>query len=501
MEHLVEAFVQLMQPWPLTLLLLGVILGIVGGALPGITGAMMIALCLPLTFNMESTLAITLLLGMYVGAISGGLITATLMRMPGTPAAVMTTLDGYPMARDGQPGRALGLGISASFVGGLVSCFFLMVLSKPLADFATHFGPFETFALILMALVLIASVSQGSMIKGLLSGFLGMMFAMPGVDPAGGMPRLTFSADSMNSGLGLLPVLIGVFCVSQLIADIVDIDRKPRSTSVSNKGILMRLQDWKSQAGNLLRSSLIGTWVGILPGVGANIGSVISYTAAKKGSRTPEKFGRGSEEGIIASEAANNATVGGALIPLIAMGIPGSVIDAILIGALMIHNIQPGPMLFETNPELVYGIMAAFLVANIFMFIVMIALAGKISRLMFIKRAYLLPPIMVLCIIGSYAATNTMFAIWVMLLFGGLGYFLERTKVPLGPFVIGFVLAPLAERTLRSGLMITDGSYAPLFTRPLCLVFILCSVLLLVWPICRHVQDFRRGKGQRAGQD
>jgi putative tricarboxylic transport membrane protein len=488
---LLDAFGQLMQPWPFTLLFIGVVLGIIGGALPGITGAMMIALCLPLTFNMDSTLAITLLLGMYVGAISGGLITATLMRMPGTPAAVMTTLDGYPMAQGGQPGRALGLGISASFVGGLVSAFFLVLLSKPLADLATKFGPYETFSLILMALVLIASVSQGSMTKGLLSGFLGMMFAMPGVDPAGGMPRLTFGANSMNSGLGLLPVLIGVFCVSQLIADIIDIDRKPKSTEVSSKGILMTLQDWKDQAGNLIRSSLIGTWIGILPGVGANIGSVISYTAARKMSDTPEAFGTGSEEGIIASEAANNATVGGALIPLIAMGIPGSVIDAILIGALMIHNIQPGPLLFQNHPDLVYGVMAAFLVANVIMFIVMITMAGKISKLMFIKRAYLLPPIMVLCIIGSYAATSTMFAIWVMLGFGVLGYFLDRTKVPLGPFVIGFVLAPLAEKELRSGLMMYQGDYGPLFTRPLSLFFIVCSVILLIWPIYSHIRARR----------
>jgi len=498
--HLLEAFSVLLQPWPLCLLFIGVLLGILGGALPGITGAMMIALCLPLTFNMDSTLAITLLIGMYVGAISGGLITATLMRMPGTPAAVMTTLDGYPLARTGQPGRALGLGISASFIGGLVSCFFLVLLSRPLADFATRFGPFETFSLILMALVLIASVSQGSMIKGLLSGFLGMMFAMPGVDPAGGLPRLTFGINEMNSGLGLLPVLIGVFCVSQLISDIVNIDVRPQSTDVNNKGIFMKWADWKGQAINLVRSSLIGTWVGILPGVGANIGSVISYTAAKKSSKTPERFGTGSEEGIIASEAANNATVGGALIPLIAMGIPGSVIDAILIGALMIHNIQPGPMLFNTNPELVYGIMVAFLVANIFMFGVMIAFAGKISKLMFIKRAYLLPPIMVLCIIGSYAATNTMFAVWVMLIFGVIGYFLDCTKVPLGPFVIGFVLAPLAEKELRSGLMITDGSYAPLFTRPLCATFMICSILLLVWPIFKHWQQHQADKRAASGR-
>ena len=291
MEPLIEGFTYLFNPLPFLLVLTGTFLGIIGGALPGITGAMMIALTLPLTFNMEPANGLTLLLGMYVGAISGGLITATLMRMPGTPAAVMTTFDGYPMARGGRPGRALGLGITASFVGGMIAWVFLIILSEPLADIATRFGPFEFFTLVLMALVLIASVSEGSMVKGLLSGFLGMLFAMPGVDEtAGGVPRITFGWYHLNSGLGLLPVLIGVFCVSQLISDIIAIERRAKATEISTKGIFMTLQDWKNQAVNMIRSSFIGTWVGILPGIGANIGSVIAYTTAKNMSKTPEKF-------------------------------------------------------------------------------------------------------------------------------------------------------------------------------------------------------------------
>lgn len=493
MEQLIEGFAYLFNPLPFLLVLTGTFLGIIGGALPGITGAMMIALTLPLTFNMEPANGLTLLLGMYVGAISGGLITATLMRMPGTPAAVMTTFDGYPMALSGKPGRALGLGITASFVGGMFAWVFLIILSEPLADVATRFGPFEYFTLVLMALVLIASVSEGSMVKGLLSGFLGMLFAMPGVDEtAGGVPRITFGWYRLNSGLGLLPVLIGVFCVSQLISDIIAIERRPKATEISTKGIFMTLQDWKDQAVNMIRSSFIGTWVGILPGIGANIGSVIAYTTAKNMSKTPEKFGTGFEDGIISSEAANNATVGGALIPLIAMGIPGSVIDAILIGALMIHNIQPGPTLFINNPDLVYIMMGAYLMANLLMFVIMMSSVGQISRMMFVPRAYLLPPILVFCIIGSFAVNNTMFDVWVMLAFGVLGFFLERSDVPLGPFVIGFVLAPIAEAKLRSGLMMTAGDFTPIFLRPLCLVFVLISVVLLVWPLYKHWKDTRK---------
>ncbi|MBW1698419.1 MAG: tripartite tricarboxylate transporter permease [Deltaproteobacteria bacterium] len=500
MDLLINGIVQLLTPKPFLLVLTGTFLGVIGGALPGITGAMMIALTLPMTFNMVPANGLTLLIGMYVGAISGGLITATLMRMPGTPAAVMTTFDGYPMALGGRPGRALGLGITASFVGGMIAWVFLIVLSEPLADIATRFGPFEYFTLVLMALVLIASVSEGSMIKGLLSGLLGMLFAMPGVDEtAGGVPRITFGLYYLNSGLGLLPVLIGVFCVSQLISDIVAIERRAEAAQISTKGIFMTLRDWKNQAFNLVRSSLIGTWVGILPGIGANIGSVISYTTAKNMSKTPEKFGSGSEEGVIASEAANNATVGGALIPLIAMGIPGSVIDAVLIGALMIHNIQPGPTLFINNPDLVYIMMAAYMMGNILMFLIMMSSVGRISRLMFVPRAYLLPPILVFCIIGSFAVNNTMFDVWVMLGFGVLGYFLERSDVPLGPFVIGFVLAPIAEAKLRSGLMMTAGDFKPIFLRPLCLIFVLISLVLLVWPIYKHVRETRSKKSPALG--
>jgi len=491
LEGLIGALGVVFTPWPFFLTVLGTALGITVGAIPGLTGAMLIALTLPLTFYMQPVHAVILLVSMYVGAISGGLITATLLRMPGTPAAVMTTFDGYPMARAGRPGRALGLGISASFVGGMVSWVALLLLAKPLSIIATRFGPFEYFTLILMAMVLIASVSQGSLVKGLISGLLGMLVSMPGVDPSTGQPRLTWDYYMLNSGLKLLPVLIGVFAVSQIIADIVDLNRKTERVEMSRKGILMSLADWKDQAFNLIRSSVIGTWVGILPGVGASIGSVLAYTAAKNMSKTPNKFGQGSEEGIVASEAANNATVGGALIPLIAMGIPGSVIDAILIGALMIHSIQPGPTLFLTNADVVWAMIAACLVANVLMFVFMTGAVGYLSRLMYFPRSFLMPVIMVFCVVGAYALDNTMFDVWIMLGFGVLGFMLERARMPLGPFVIGFVLAPLAEAKLRSGLMMTAGSLEPMFTRPLPILFLLIAVALLVWSL---YGDWKRGR-------
>jgi len=491
LNALFTAIQQIFSTQALLMLVVGTGLGIFVGAIPGLTGAMLIALTLPLTFYMLPFNAVVLLVSMYVGAISGGLITATLMRMPGTPAAIMTTFDGYPMARAGRPGRALGLGISASFVGGIISWMVLLTITQPLSVLATKFGPFEYFTLIMMAMVLIASVSEGSLAKGLISGLLGMLISMPGVDPANGMPRLTFDWYMLNGGLQLLPVLIGTFAVSQIIADALDVGQIGERSEVNSRGVLMSLRDLKRHGVNMIRSSVIGTWIGILPGIGASIGSVVAYTTAKNVSATPEEFGKGSEEGIIASEAANNATVGGALIPLIAMGIPGSVIDAILIGALTIHSIQPGPTLFLTNADIVWAIIATCLLANILMWIMMTSSVRYIAKLIYLPRSYVLPIVMVFCVIGSYALNNTMFDIWVMLGFGVVGFLLERARIPLGPFVIGFVLAPLAEEKLRSGLMMTAGDITPIFTRPFSLAFTVAAVALLLWPL---ISDWRRRK-------
>jgi len=495
-DGLLGALAHIFTPLPFFYVLLGTVLGIIVGAIPGLSGAMLIALTLPLTFYMEPVNAIVLLIGMYVGSITGGLITATLLRMPGTPSNVITTFDGHPMAMAGRPGRALGLGIAASFVGGLVSWTVLLFLAKPLSIWATRFGPFEYFTLILMAMVLIASVSQGSMIKGLIAGFLGMLVSMPGVDPSAGQPRLTWDWYVLNSGLKLLPVLIGIFAVSQVIGDIITIGRKYERVESTLSGMLMSVRDWRNQAVNLVRSSVIGTFVGILPGIGASIGSIMAYTAAKNTSREPEMYGKGSEEGIVASEAANNATVGGALIPLIAMGIPGSVIDAILIGALMIHSIQPGPTLFLTNADVVWAMIAACLVANVLMYIVMMGSVKVVAQVMYVPRTFLLPVILVFCIVGAFALDNTMFDVWVMLGFGVIGFAMEKAGFPLGPFVIGFVLAPLMEEKLRSGLMMTAGSLEPLYTRPLPIIFMTIALALLVAPFFRA---WRVGRRARSG--
>lgn len=482
LTDLFGAFGYIFTPWPFFWVLLGTSLGIFVGAVPGLTGGMLIALSIPLTFFMDSTHALVLMVAMYVGSVSGGLISATLLKMPGTPSSVMTTFDGYPMAARGEAERALGLSIGASLVGGLVAGVFIVVLSLPLSRWATTFGPFEYFAMVLMALVLIASISQGSMAKGLLAGALGIVFALPGLNPSDGQLRLTLGWHELDAGFALLPVLLGVFVMGQIITDALEVEKKANPIRVGGTALGHALGVWRRHTGNLLRSSVIGTWIGILPGVGASISAMVAYATQRSLSKKPDEFGTGSEEGIVASEAANNANVGGALIPLITMGIPGSPIDAILLGALILHNIQPGPLLFATNGDFVWALVAAYLVANVLMFIIMTVSVRWIAKLMLVNKAYLLPAIFVACVVGSFALHNRMFDVWVMLFFGAIGFGLNRCKVPLGPFVIGFVLAGILEEQLRSGMQLTDEGFWHILERPIALCFIGVSALTLVWP-------------------
>ncbi|GAA6208698.1 tripartite tricarboxylate transporter permease [Cognatishimia sp. WU-CL00825] len=486
-----DALLYLMAPLPFVLVFSGVALGIVVGSIPGLTTTMLITLTLPLTFFMDSVNAIMLLVGMYVGGVSGSQISATLLRMPGTPSSIMTTFDGYPLTQQGKAARALGLGITASFVGGMISFVFLALLAPPFAKLAITFGPWEYFTMVLMALVMLSSLSQGSLLKGLIAACLGMLIHMPGIDPSAGTTRLTFGFTPLESGLSLLPVLIGAFAVSQIFKDIIKIDEIPPKAELERGNMFLSLHDIRKFSSNFMRSSIIGTWIGILPGIGSNIASMLSYSAARSASKEPEKFGTGHEPGVVAAETANNAAVGGALIPLITLGIPGSVVDAILIGALIIHNLEPGPLLFINNPEIAYGVIAAYLVGNIVMFGIMMVSVAHIAKVLYVPRAYLLSTIIVFCVVGIFAVGNSFFDVWIMLGLGVLGFCMERIKMPLGPFVIGFVLAPIAEEQLRSGLMSTGGSLEPLFTRPFAASFLAISIASLCWPLVKTLLQHR----------
>lgn len=466
------------------LILLGTALGIFVGAIPGLTGVMLIALVLPLTYTMDPLLALTLLIAIYVGAISGGMVTSTLLRMPGTPASIVTTFDGYPMAKKGQPERALGLGVMASFVGGLISWGFLVLLAKPIAKLSLNFGPWEYFTLVLMALVLIATIGGKSLSKSLFAGFLGILLSMPGMAAATGQTRLTFNLPQLNDGFKLLPVLIGLFAVNQIFREIINSRKTSKAPAIHTKGAKIRLKDFAQHGVNMVRSSVIGTWIGLLPGIGANIGSVTSYSVAKSTSKTPEKFGTGHEDGVVAAEAANNATIGGALIPLVAMGIPGSVVEAVLLGALIVHGLQPGPRLFTDSPSMVYTIMGAMVIANFAMAAIMLVSMRFLAKLAKIPLPYLMPLILAFCIIGAFALNNRVFDIWVMLGFGLLGFLLESKNIPLAPFVIGFVLGPIAEENLTIALI----SETPIFSRPISIVFIAVAVIMLVLPVFKKIR-------------
>lgn len=464
-------------PW----IIIGVCAGIIVGAIPGLTGAMVIALAVPLTFAMEEAHALALLVSLYTGSVSGGLISATLLKIPGTPAAMITILDAHPMAEAGQPGRALSIGIGASLFGGLFSGMALVLLARPVAAWSIYLGPFDLFALILVALIFIIAVAEPGRVgmgKGLIAGGLGCALALPGIHPATGELRYTFGLSEMNDGFNLLPVLIGLFAFSQAWSDLNSPNKGNLEAPAKTTSLNLPFALWIRQIPNLIRSSTIGTFVGILPGIGANVGSVISYGVAKNLSKSPEKFGKGSEEGLVASESANNATVGGALIPLISLGIPGSVIDAILIGAFVIHGLQPGPLLFQNHPETVQGLLGAYLVSNLVMAIAMLLGIRWIAKLGKISKVRLAPVILLCCVAGSYCTGNRLFDVWVMVAFGVLGILMQRYRIPPAPLVIGFVLTPLAEENLSAGLMIHGGSYLPLFTSPFPVICLSVAVVL-----------------------
>lgn len=487
-DGLLLGFMFTLQPLSIFFIIIGVSAGVFVGAIPGLTGTMLIALCLPLTFFMTPELAIVLLISIYIGAISGGLITATLLKMPGTEAAIMTTLDGYPMAKAGKPGRALGLGISASLVGGLISWVALVTLTKPLSVWATQFSAFNYFSLILMALVLIAVITDGSFIKGISAALMGAILAIPGIDPSSGTPRLTFGFDELNGGIDPIPMFIGLFALGTIFSDFIhNGNNGDVNVESKNDGMILKLSEYKHHFVNLVRSSVIGTWVGLLPGVGAVIGSTVAYSTAKSLSKTPEKFGKGSEEGIIASESANNATIGGAMIPLIALGLPGSLNNVLLLAALLIHSVQPGPLLFINNPEIVYILMASFFVANIVMYFVMVMSVGWVSKLGLIPKYYLFPVIMVFCVLGIFAYGNSISDLYALFLFAVVGFFLDLGKFPKGPLAISFILMPMAEQKIRSGLQLTAGDWSPLWMDPINIVMILIALVMLFSPFILKV--------------
>ncbi len=481
MQGFLDASLAILSPGTFVFMVSGVVLGIILGAIPGITGTMGIALLLPMTFYMTVNNALTLMMGIYVSSFVGGLVTAVLLRIPGEPASIVTTFDGYPMAKKGEPGRALGLGVGASIMGGLFSWVVLVTMTYPLSEIAVQLRPFDTLGLLMMALVLIAAMGQGSVIKGLISGLLGILVSMPGADPASGDLRLTFGNHDLDGGFTTLAVLTGTFAVSVCLSDLMEIEQKVEAVGVLKQRMWVSLREWKAQGWNLLRSSAIGTWIGILPGVSGVVGSILSYTVAKTTSKTPEKFGTGFPDGIVASDCGSSATVGGNLVPLIALGIPGGVTDVFLLAALMIHGLQPGPLLFNQHPEIAHIFFASCLFAHLITLAVMIVGIQAVIKLITIPYRFLYPIILLSCVTGVFADNNRVFDIFVMLAFAVVGFVMEKGGFPLGAFIIGFVLGPTTEKNLRAGLTLSDGSYLDIFMHPVSAACMIISLLTFVW--------------------
>ncbi|MBU3058913.1 tripartite tricarboxylate transporter permease [Pseudomonas indica] len=481
----------------LILITLGVGVGIIFGAVPGLTAVMAIALSLPLTYSMGPAAGLSLLVALYIGATSGGLISAILLKIPGTPSSIATTFDGGPMMEKGEGVKALGAGIVFSFLGTIASIAALMFIAPWLAKVALRFGPHEYFAIAIFSLTLIATLSTGSMIKGLFSGVLGFVFATVGIAPVDAIRRFTFDIPNLNSGFEILTVLVGVFAISEIIkvAESVRAERKAQVGSVSMKdikGFGFSLKEFFGQLPNSIRSAFIGIGIGILPGVGAGTSNIVSYIVAKKRSKHPEKFGTGVIDGVVASETANNAGIGGAMIPLLTLGIPGDAVTAILLGGFMIHGIQPGPMLFMSQGDLVYTIFAALILAALMMLVLEFYGLRIFIKLLAVPKHILLPIILVLCVVGAFGLSSRIFDIWTILVFGLVGYGFVKGGIPAAPFIIGFILGPMAETNLRRGLMLSDGNFMGFLSNPIAGGFILLAVASVAWHLfnaLRHRKD------------
>ncbi|WP_227937374.1 tripartite tricarboxylate transporter permease [Alkalihalobacillus deserti] len=479
-ELFLDGFAAVLNFKTILLIMAGVAMGLIFGSIPGLTATMAIAITLPITFGMDPMAAMSLLMGLYIGGVSGGLIPAILLKLPGTPSSIATTFDGYPMAKNGKAGAAFGYAIVFSFLGGLLSIFVLMLLAPPLAKIALKFGPFEYFAITVFALTMISSLAGNSLIKGLLAGLMGIALAMVGAAPIDAFPRFTFGNTALDAGFNLLPVLIGLFAVSEIIKISETKVKKGKSIQYAMKGFGFSLRDFFKQGWNGLRSAIIGIGIGILPGIGGGTANIIAYVTAKNQSKTPEKFGKGHPDGVVASESANNAAVGGALVPLVSLGIPGDTVTALLLGGLVIHGLTPGPLLFQNNGDIVYGIFAALIIANFAMIAFLYWGMRVFTRVLSIPQYILLPIIMVLCVVGAIGVNNRLFDAGALLFFGVLGYLMLKFKFPVAPVILGFILGPLLETNLRRGLMYTKGDFLPFLTQPIAALFLALALLSII---------------------
>ncbi len=488
---------ELFSPLNLLMIVIGVPIGIIFGAIPGLSNTTAMALFLPVSFSMSPATAIIFMGAIYVGGTSGGLISATLLNVPGSPANIATCFDGYPMAKSGRASRALGIGIFSSFLATIASLAIAMLLTAPLAKFAVLLGPWEYFSLCTAAIVLVVTISKGDVYSGLISACIGIMLAMVGIAPVDGAKRFTFGITTLLGGMPMLTVLLGIFAISILLSEFaentkvnVELDTK------SIKGVGIPLKEYFIHWKLIIKSFLVGLWIGFLPGMGGGLSNIVSYAMAKSSSKTPEKYGTGCDEGIIASEIANNAAIGGAIIPTIALGIPGDTSCAILLSALIIQGIQAGPMLMNSNANLVYIFYGVLLLGNVVTFLMELYGIRTFPYILKTPLHFLYPGIFMMCLLGSYTDTFSTNNIWIMVVMVLIGILMQYGHLSFSPFILGFILGPMMEKYMRQAMTYSDSGFMVFFTRPVSAALLIIAVLFLFWP---YIRDRRAAKREQSG--
>lgn len=486
------ALANVFNPMCLLLIWFGTVLGIIFGSVPGLSATMAVVLFLPMTFSMEPTQGIALLVGLYMGGISGGLISAILLKIPGTPSSISTVFDGGPMAEKGEAGRALGVGILYSFIGSIIGIVALAFISPLLAKVCLLFSAADYFAVAVFSLTIIASLSGKDMLNGLIAGLIGLALSMVGMAPIDAQVRYTFGNYQLLSGFDITVLLIGVFAVTDII--LAGFGRRTLANKLEQKryrlkGYGLSVAEFIHQIPNALISAIIGIGIGILPGIGGSTAGLIAYTAEKNRSKYPEKFGTGIIDGIIASETSNNAVIGGSLVPLLCMGIPGNTVAAVFLGGLLVHGINPGPLIFDKSGQYVYGIYLALIVSSVFMLIFERLGLPIFAKLLDIPKHILLPVIMVMCCVGAYSSNSRVFDVQCVLFFALLGLFFKIFKIPSTPLIIGFILGSMFEENLRQALQASHGSWMVFVTRPISCVFLIIAVVFCTLTVRKNLQE------------
>jgi len=460
----------------------GVIIGTLIGALPGIGPVAGLSILIPLAFGMDPTGAMILMCGVYYGCMYGGTITSVLLNVPGESSSLMTCLDGYQMAQQGRAGPALTIAAIGSFIAGTFSVVMLTLLAPPLAEAALSFGPPEYFALMLLGLSAITGLTGRSRAKGYAMGFIGLAMATIGLDPIGGVPRFSFGHLELLDGIGFLPIAVGMFGLGTVLA-MIDAPSEIKIMKTTLREMIVTRQDMKDSAMPIVRGTIIGFATGVLPGAGATISTFLAYAAEKRFSKTPEKFGTGMIAGVAAPEAANNASTGGAMIPLLTLGIPGSGTTAVLLGVLTLFSLQPGPLLFTKNPDFVWGLIASMYIGNVMLLVLNIAFVPAFVSVLKIPPRILAPLIAIFCLVGVYSVNNSVLDLWLMFAFGLVGYLANKLAYPLAPLVLALVLGGYMEVSLRQSLKMAQGDVSIFFTRPIAAVIMVIAIVIILWPL------------------